>query len=439
MPMTAAPVITRSRYRGRSWDPLIRPLAVAALALCLLFNSRAVLAIDGVLIPNTVPLLLGLGAIAMAITVPRPETVIIPIAPTLLMLLLIASVGWSADPDNSILWLRSDMIVAVGVAALVLALPNRDVIAGLKLFVGVALAVTLLAVVVDPLARMHIDPTGEAPDLTGWHGWFIHKNTMAGFMVVALPTVMAFYRTRWARWTGYAVIVVLMIGSDSTTGRSALVVVAAVRVWVAFNRRLSSRGSVTFLVSTIALVALAIIAAVSSLATLADAAGKDLTFTGRTQIWSAVLNAWAERPILGYGIKGLFAVPLSSMSLQLMREIGFKAGHAHSGPLDVGLQLGLVGLIAVIGVLVGIYRASIRELRRSLSVPMFCLTVIVGITIMSVGESALLGPNIAVFFILRAMLLKTARANDLAEVARLDELRRGPQVVDATVGPGPAR
>lgn len=403
----------------QNWDPLVRPIAVVALATLLILNSAGIGAINGLSIPNSVPLLAGMGALGIAFLIPRPEPIVIPIAPSLLLVMLISSVWWSADPNNAILWLRSDAVVMVGIASLVLVLPNRDVIAALKLFVAAVLAITLLAVSIDPLARIHIDATGEAPPLKGWHGWFIHKNTMAGFMVTALPVVMAFYRSAVARWLGYAAIVVLMVGSDSTTGRAALAVAIAVRAWFGVNRRLSSRGSATFVVSTVALVIVAIAAAIGSLAAIADAAGKDLTFTGRTQIWTAVIDAIGQRPVFGYGVRGLFSPPASPLTSELIRAIGFKAGHAHNGLLDVALQLGVVGVVLVVGLLAGIIRAGLREMRRSYHVPMFALTVAAGLCVASVGESALLNSTVGVVIIVRTLLLRSARSHQRPGMERV--------------------
>ena len=417
--MTATRRATRrSPHETGTWDPLVRPIAVAMLAMLLALDSSGISVINGVRLPNTVPLLLGFAGIALALVIPRPEPIIVPVASSLLVIMLVASVWWSHDPFVANLWLRTSGVVMLGAVALGLVLPNRDVVAAFKLFVGLVLSVTVVAVAIDPLARIHIDPLGEAPDLAGWHGWFIHKNTMAGFLVVALPTAMAFYRHRTTRCLAYLAITVLIVGSDSTTGRSALAMQVAVRIWFAVNRRLTSRGSATFAVSTTALVLVAGAAVVSSLAAIADAAGKDLTFTGRTQIWAAVIDKIGDAPLLGHGVKGIFGVPNTVETALVIRQIGFPAGHAHNGLLDVALQLGLVGVVIALAQVVRLIRSSLGEMRRSLSVPMFGLTLIAGICVMSVGESSLLDASVAVVFCSQAMMLRTARANRRASGLR---------------------
>lgn len=75
--------------------------------------------------------------------------------------------------------------------------------------------------------------------------------------------------------------------------------------------------------------------------------GRDPTLTNRTVIWQIVGDAIAQRPVTGYGWGALWQ-PGMSFSEQLWaknNEIPFY--HAHSGYLDVAIQVGVVGLILV--------------------------------------------------------------------------------------------
>ncbi|NLA35982.1 MAG: O-antigen ligase family protein, partial [Actinobacteria bacterium] len=189
-------------------------------------------------------------------------------------------------------------------------------------------------------------------------------------------------------------------------------------LWFTVNRRLSSRGSATFAVSTAALMIVAAAAVASSLAAIADAAGKDLTFTGRTEIWAVVIDRIGQQPILGHGVKGLFGTPKTPETMEVIREIGFSAGHSHNGLLDVLLQLGIVGAVIVIAQIFFIFRYSLHEMRRSHRVPLFGLTYAAGICVMSVGESALLDSSVAMAFCVTTMLLRTARSNRVGMVTR---------------------
>ncbi|MFN8051613.1 MAG: O-antigen ligase family protein [Acidimicrobiales bacterium] len=389
-----------------SWDPLIRPFAWLLLCAALFYNFDV---IGGkIIIPNTFPLLLGVACVGMAVILPRSHRVYLPMGALSILAMGVLSVLWSRDEDATILWLRSRGLVTIGIAALVLVLPTVDATKVFKGFVRITLLVTLLAVAVDAKARIHIDPLGMSPPLKGWHGWFVHKNVMASFLIFALATTLAFDKNRIVQFLNVAAITFLFVVSDSTTGRMAAVTLVAVYVWATLNRRLDRRSSAAFGVSTAALVAVAGTAIGASLTALADAAGKDLTFTGRTKIWTASWHAILRDPILGHGINGLFGTPYTTETASVFREVGFIAGHAHNGLIDVAVQLGAVGVVLVVAVIVAIFRSALRLQRRSPDVAVWALSLISAIVVMSVGESVFLGASIATLIMLRVILLREA-------------------------------
>ena len=184
----------------------------------------------------------------------------------------------------------------------------------------------------------------------------------------------------------------------------------AVDIWFLTNQRLSGRSSAALGAATGALVAMVGVAIGASLNAIADAAGKDLTFTGRTKIWSASWNAFLRDPIIGHGVNGLFGTPRTVETASVLREIGFQAGHPHNGLLDVAVQFGAVGIVLVIGVVVSIFRSSVKLQRRSPEVAGWALCAISAIVIMSVGESVFLGSSIATMILLRTVILREATA-----------------------------
>lgn len=400
--------VALDRPRQGSWDPLLRPIAWCLLLFALVLNSAAIAyKVD---VPNTVPLLVGLACIGLSLILPRSQSVIVPVGAVSILGLGLLSVLWSADEAATVLWARSSAMVTVGITALVLVLPTDETIKVLKAFVHLVLVVTLVAVAVDSTARIHIDPLGASPDLKGWHGWFVHKNILATFLVLALAVVIEFDHHRWTRWMSLSAIVFLFAVSDSTTGRMAAVVLVAVQLWFITNRRLNRRSSAALAASTAALVAVIGLAIGLSLSAIADAAGKDLTFTGRTKIWSATWRAILDHPLVGHGISGLFSVPNTVQTSQVLRDIGFVAGHPHNGVLDVLVQLGIVGLVVVTLVITAVFRSSLRLQRRSPQMAAWAMCLMAALVVMSVGESVFLGSSIAVIIVMRTLQLREERA-----------------------------
>lgn len=71
--------------------------------------------------------------------------------------------------------------------------------------------------------------------------------------------------------------------------------------------------------------------------------GKDLTFTGRTQLWEALLYIGAKNHLfLGSGFASFF---LGEKSSWLSSYLEYPAADAHSGYLKLFLELGIVGTI----------------------------------------------------------------------------------------------
>ncbi len=75
--------------------------------------------------------------------------------------------------------------------------------------------------------------------------------------------------------------------------------------------------------------------------------GKDVTLTGRTEIWSAVLDSIAKRPLLGYGYQA-FWLGLQGESYRVILAVSWVLAQAQNGFLDVMLEMGVAGLTIVL-------------------------------------------------------------------------------------------
>jgi O-antigen ligase len=70
--------------------------------------------------------------------------------------------------------------------------------------------------------------------------------------------------------------------------------------------------------------------------------GKDPTLTGRTLIWSHVMDNISEKPLLGWGYAA-FWVPGNPAAAQIAGALNWTAPNAHNGLLEFWLDVGLVG------------------------------------------------------------------------------------------------
>jgi exopolysaccharide production protein ExoQ len=180
-----------------------------------------------------------------------------------------------------------------------------------------------------------------------WRGIMSHKNSLAQTSVLAasmfqILLAMPEGRKFW-NWAGLLVSVLLVILTTSKTGLLALLLFSILFPMLRMLRAKRVEAQLTVL--TIFLLLATIVAlAVANYETLVLSLGRDLTFTGRTDIWAVLLDKVAKRPWLGYGFRAFWAGGAQGEAVDLMYRNNYLVDTAHNGFLDIALELGLVGL-----------------------------------------------------------------------------------------------
>jgi len=87
---------------------------------------------------------------------------------------------------------------------------------------------------------------------------------------------------------------------------------------------------------------------------LVQSAGRDLTLTGRTDLWASVLQI-PLNPLVGAGFASFW---LGDRLLQLWDLYFFRPTQAHNGYLEIYLNLGILGVICFAGVLYSSYHCA---------------------------------------------------------------------------------
>lgn len=77
------------------------------------------------------------------------------------------------------------------------------------------------------------------------------------------------------------------------------------------------------------------------------AIGRNPTLTGRSFIWEGVLSAISYKPVLGYGLTSFWSVNPYSYYF-VIPTYGWIPNHAHNGYLDLVLDFGIIGTVAVL-------------------------------------------------------------------------------------------
>jgi exopolysaccharide production protein ExoQ len=124
-----------------------------------------------------------------------------------------------------------------------------------------------------------------------------------------------------------------------------------------------------------------------------DLLNRDVTLTGRAELWNAVMEMIGQQPWFGYGYGG-FWLGMEGPSAYIWTLVGWKPPHAHNEFLDVMLDLGLLGLAPFALLLASSFvRAIAVALRRTARDQLFPLLFITFILLLSLAESRLLGRN----------------------------------------------
>ena len=89
-----------------------------------------------------------------------------------------------------------------------------------------------------------------------------------------------------------------------------------------------------------------IVLGVSNAQAIVDLTGRDLTLSGRTEIWSALVTKISERPLLGYGYQGFWrGIYGESAYIGKVFDNTYLPPHSHNGFFELTLAFGLLGLV----------------------------------------------------------------------------------------------
>ena len=308
-------------------------------------------------------------------------------------LLAFASVAWAPEP--AVAARRAAAFAATVLCGLAIAAdrPGRDGLNFITRTAAIGVLLSLVYVIVDPALALHQTTDGVQSVHAGdWRGVFVHRTALGQLSALTLAFAVyggrAFYgRTGRMIVGGATLLCLFQARSGGGEAEAVLLLFAplAVRLW----RRLPLLGRA-------AAVAAAGLALALAAAPLTEAAlrlfGKDATLTGRTPLWSLLLQAAQARPWFGYGYSTGFRDDVAAMVAG--RSAYGYVPNAQNGYLDTALNVGLVGLALVLaGLATGFGRALRLAWRDPRGVAMAPLLVMLFIATMNAVEAALVSAN----------------------------------------------
>lgn len=411
----AAPVETRSvphfDPQGHQMGPIGTIATQASLIMGLIW---ALGGLTQFLLPPSIGVLTLMPVLGAMLLAPRTVVMQFPVSFSILGIysISIASIAWTIDDAATSSGLRGliPAMLAVTLAGGLLSL--RDFMDGMIWAIQIVLIMTVVALLLFPETRLHVGGGAEGNDYAGWHGFFNHKNNLTPFLAMSIPAILTFHKPGVIKWVSLSVIAVLLVGSTSATGIMAAFFTTVVWVWIKIYQNQEDARNSTLLAFVSLLGSAAVVgAALSSLATITSAYGKDTTFSGRTEIWEASLDALGREPWLGYGFGALFwRDGISNETAEIWRQVGFEASHAHNGPLDLALQIGLVGLAIFAVLWISTLRGGIRAIHSQPDLGIWVVSVMLGNLLMALSEDVFYGGWVGLLAVMKMLLMRRPEA-----------------------------
>ncbi len=252
-----------------------------------------------------------------------------------------------------------------------------------------------------------------------WVGLAVHKNNLGQVaMCSGLVSIWQILQN-WTRkkLTLDLLLLVLTLwvlhGSKNSHSSTAIVgfsVGAAVLFGLQHIKRRAAQAKRIILSGTITLMLLAPFAHfvfetfdTTPVGLVLDATGRDTTLTGRTGLWTDLLNNAAKNPVLGVGF-GAFWVghigyamyPLDNWSRVTP---GWRPGQGHNGFVDVYVDLGVIGVALVLLVIGFAFAGALDDLRNEFELGSLRLTLLVSIVMNNLTESSLLKGTHSLWFL----------------------------------------
>ena len=300
-----------------------------------------------------------------------------------LAVLATISCFWSQDPSLS---LRSGIYLTLNTLFafyLVRRFSPDDLMRHLMLL-GIVVAVVSLTMAVA-LPKYAFGPANSSLALQGVFG---AKNILGHVAVLLLTPVFFVRNMAMTPKVGYCLLMfALIIPALSLQAWVAALFCFAFAGCSMLYRRLRKRDFLW-------IVYVIVIPLVVSLALLAGYwndvlgyLGKDPTLSGRTMIWSAVLQSVAKKPLLGWGYDAVWRGFVGE-SASIILFAHFTIAQAQNGVLEVLLGLGSVGLAFVLATIVeGLRNASICTRSGSSHAGFWYLLILCITLFYSLGEA----------------------------------------------------
>ena len=300
----------------------------------------------------------------------------------------LATLLWSSFPFISFKrWFQVVVPIFITISAGLYIKDQKELFRLLKYILIPYLIISILSIALVPGAR---DENGA------WRGLASSKNNLGqeavmNLIIGAIIFHVSDYKGKIVAMFMLLLAFVLLVGSQSATSFSAFMFITFLGVLTLGDKYLRplKMGRVFTVLGLVTLAAIALsilFLAPEVFNELAGGAGKDLTFTGRTNLWRDILHEANKHLLYGAGFQGYWVVENTKLQA-LYRLYIWLPNQAHNGYLDILNETGLIGLILFFLVVIK-YAISLKKLKQVNYTSWF----IIAILIINLQESTIVRP-----------------------------------------------
>ena len=286
----------------------------------------------------------------------------LPFSVTLMLLWSLASLHWALDPAIGARRLLLTTMLLWTAFRLVNELGHRNTLEILRVFLAVAVVCNFAAIAFSPMAIHRFAEVGD-PNLAGsWRGFTGQKN-WAGALCAVTILLFVFGADRWRPVVRLLVVVAAAYFLYRTMSKTSIgmlmVAIAAGSAFRVYNPAYRALLVPAAMISGSALVYYGSTYGDSWVEVFSD----PKAFTGRTQIWPALLAFSDDHP-MGAGFGSFWNIgpsgPIFSYASGWVTELG----NGHNGYLDLLATIGVPGLVLTLVALIVVPLVRLLASRR---------------------------------------------------------------------------
>jgi exopolysaccharide production protein ExoQ len=184
-----------------------------------------------------------------------------------------------------------------------------------------------------------------------WQGLFTQKNVCAEatlFLLtpaLVLPAGGRYGQMLRANYIVLCLLIILM--TQSRTGWAITVLYLGFVSCLSLLGKFGRKDLMPLAAMLFGCAGAILVAAIAYPSLLFSTVGRSASFSGRVQIWGAIIASVFRRPLGGYGFDAFWSL-LQGEATRVFASAGWVVTSAHNGFLNVALELGLVGLALVL-------------------------------------------------------------------------------------------